>query len=352
MHVGEVNLDKDVTIQSYDEIGALISVFNKMIRNMRLLAKQAAVISKGDLTASVEAKGELADAFNNMLENLRAIIKQTQESVASVSSVTAEILVNSEEQTSGTAELAASTGEITATIEELSASAKQIAASAESVAKIAEDSENMGLQGTDAVTASVHIMEEVKSVTKDSAIKIISLSEKSQKIGDVLEIIKDIAGETHILALNASIEASIAGEFGRRFGVVASEVRRLAERTKTSVEEIKGIVAEIQSATNAVVLTTDQCVKNAEKGVDVVQKAGQSIEAILSLIKQTLEASRQIVMATHQQKSATEQVALTMKEISEVVKQTAAGLKQSTTAVAELNKLADDSKEVVKKFKL
>ena len=323
MHVGEGRLDKDIKIQSYDEIGILINVFNEMIKNMRLLAKQAVVISKGDLTANVEAKGELAHAFNYMLENLRVIIKQTQESVERVFSVTAEILANTEEQTRGTDKLAASTGEITATIEELSASAKQIAASAESVAKIAEDSQNMGLQGTESVLASLQI------------------SKKAQKIGDVLEIIQEIAGETHILALNASIEASVAGEFGRRFGVVASEVRRLAERTKTSAEEIKGIVAEIQSATSDV-----------EKGVDVVQKAGQSIEAILNMIKKTSDAARQIVMTTHQQMSATEQVVLTMKEISDVVKQTAAGLKQTTTAVAELNKLADDSKEVVKKFKL
>ena len=323
MHIAEGKLDKDVKIQSYDEIGILINVFNEMIKNMRLLAKQAVVISKGDLTTNVEAKGELAHAFNYMLENLRSIIKQFQESVVHVSSVTAEILANSEEQTRGIDKLAASTSEITSTIEELSSSAKQIAANAESVAKIAEDSENMGLQGTESVLASIHI------------------SKKAQKIGDVLEIIKEIAGETHILALNASIEASVAGEFGRRFGVVASEVRRLAERTKASAEEIKGIVTEIQSATNDV-----------EKGVDVVQKAGQSIEAILNLIKKTSDAARQIVMTTHQQKSATEQVSLTMKEISEVVKQTAAGLKQSTTAVAELNKLADDSKEVVKKFKL
>ncbi len=351
MHVGEGKLDKDVKMQSYDEIGVLINVFNEMIKNMRLLVKQAGIISGGDLTTNVEAKGELAHAFNYMLENLRTIIKQTQESVARISSITTEILANSEEQTSGTAELAVSTAEITSTIEELSASAKQIAVSAESVAKIASDSENMGLQGTDAVIASVHIMEEVKSVTKASASKILSLSEKAQKIGDVLGIIKEIAGETHLLALNASIEASVAGEFGKRFGVVAAEVRRLAERTKTSAEEIKGIVNEIQSATNAAVITTDQGVKNVEKGVDIVQKAGQAIEAILNLIKQTAEASRQIVMATNQQKSATEQVVLTMKEISEVVKQTAAGLKQSTTAVAELNKLADDSKEVIKKFR-
>ena len=89
-----------------------------------------------------------------------------------------------------------------------------------------------------------------------------------------------------------------------------------------------------------------------EKGVEVVQKAGQSIESILNLTKETTDASRQIVMATQQQKSATEQVAGTMKEISEVVGQTAAGLKQSTAAVAELNKLADDSKEVIKKFRM
>jgi len=351
MHIGEGRLDKDVKIQSYDEIGVLINVFNEMVRNMRLLATQAMVISRGDLTTSVDAKGELAGAFNDMLENLRSLIKQSQDSITRISSASVEMLSCSEEQSSGTAELAASVGEITATIEELSTSAKQIAANAESVAKVAEDSETTCHHGMEAVSASIHIMEDIKGVTQDSASKILSLSEKAQKIGDVLGIIKEIAGETHLLALNASIEASAAGEFGKRFGVVAAEVRRLAERTKTSAEEIKGVVSEIQVATNAAVLSTEQSVKNVEKGVGVVQKAGQSIESILNLTKETTDASKQIVMATQQQKSATEQVAVTMKEISEVVGQTAAGLKQTTAAVAELNKLADDLKEIVKKFK-
>ena len=315
-HIGEGNLDQDVKVQSYDEIGTLINAFNAMIGNMRIL------------------------------------IKQSQESIMRVSSVTAEIMSSSEEQSSGISELAASVGEITSTIGELSISAKQIAVNAESVAKVAEDSETTCHHGMEAVSASIHIMEDIKGVTKDSSGKILSLSEKAQKIGDVLGIIKEIAGETHLLALNASIEASAAGEFGKRFGVVAAEVRRLAERTKISAEEIKGIVSEIQVATNAAVLSTELGVKNVEKGVDVVQKAGQSIESILNLTKETTDASRQIVMATHQQKSATEQVAGTMKEISEVVGQTAAGLKQSTAAVAELNKLADDSKEVIKKFRM
>lgn len=314
-HIGEGNLDQDVKVQSYDEIGTLINAFNAMIGNMRIL------------------------------------IKQSQESIMRVSSVTAEIMSGSEEQSSGISELAASVGEITSTIEELSISAKQIAVNAESVAKVAEDSETTCHHGMEAVSASIHIMEDIKGVTKDSAGKILSLSEKAQKIGDVLGIIKEIAGETHLLALNASIEASAAGEFGKRFGVVAAEVRRLAERTKISAEEIKGVVSEIQVATNAAVLSTELGVKNVEKGVEVVQKAGQSIESILNLTKETTDASRQIVMATQQQKSATEQVAGTMREISEVVGQTAAGLKQSTATVTELNKLADDLKEIVKKFK-
>ena len=315
-HIGEGNLDHEVKVQSYDEIGTLINAFNAMIGNMRIL------------------------------------IKQSQESIMRVSSVTSEIMSSSEEQASGISELAASVGEITSTIEELSISAKQIAANAESVAKVAEDSETTCHHGMEAVSASIHIMEDIKGVTKDSSGKILSLSEKAQKIGDVLGIIKEIAGETHLLALNASIEASAAGEFGKRFGVVAAEVRRLAERTKISAEEIKGVVSEIQVATNAAVLSTEQGVKNVEKGVEVVQKAGQSIESILNLTRGTTDASRQIVMATQQQKSATEQVAGTMREISEVVGQTAAGLKQSTAAVAELNKLADDSKEVIKKFRM
>ncbi len=349
--IREGKLDKEVKIHSYDEIGILINVFNEMIKNMRSLAEQATIISKGNLAISIEGKGDLALAFNNMLEGLRTLIGQTHESIVRLSSASMEMLSSSEEQASGSAELAASVGEITATIEELSSSAKQIAANAESVAKIAENSDTTGRQGMESILASIQIMEDIRETTKDNAKKIVSLSERSQKIGDVLGIIKEIAGETHLLALNASIEASSAGESGKRFGVVAVEVRRLAERTKTYAEEIKGIISEIQTSTSAAVLSTEQSAKHVEKGMEVIQKAGHAIESNLSLIEKTMDASRQIAMATQQQKSATEQVSGTMREISEVVKQTATGMKQSTAVITELNKLADDLKGTIKKFK-
>ncbi|MEK6728632.1 MAG: methyl-accepting chemotaxis protein, partial [Planctomycetota bacterium] len=214
-YVREGKLDRDVIIQSHDEIGLLINVFNKLIRDMRLLAEQAMVISRGDLTVHIETKGDLAGAFTNMLESLRTLIKQTQESITRLSSVSMEMLSSTEEQASGSAELAASVGEITATVEELSSSAKQVAVNAESVAKIAGDSELTGNQGRESISESIHIMEEIKETTKDSMKKVASFSEKSQKIGDVLSMIREIASETHLLALNASIEASSAGEFGK-----------------------------------------------------------------------------------------------------------------------------------------
>ncbi len=313
-------------------------------------------VGKGDLSHDIiiqghDEIGKLVKMFQSMVENLRLLITQTQESISRISSVSMEMLSSSEEQASGSAELAASVGEITATVEELSSSAKQVAMNAELVAKMAGDSELTGNQGKESISESIHIMEEIKETTKDSMKKVASFSEKSQKIGDVLVMIREIASETHLLALNASIEASSAGEFGKRFGVVATEVRRLAERTKAYAEEIKNVVTEIQASTSAAVLSIEQSVKNVDKGAGVIRGAGQTIDSNLELIGKTSDASRQIVMATQQQRSATEQVAATMKEIAEVVKQSSIGLKQFTVAIADMNKLADEFKVMVGRYK-
>ena len=115
--------------------------------------------------------------------------------------------------------------------------------------------------------------------------KVASFSEKSQKIGDVLAMIREIASETHLLALNASIGGVVRREFGKRFSVVAAEVRRLAERTKTYAEEIKNVVSEIQVSTNAAVLSIEQSVRNVDKGGGGNSGAGQAIDSNLGLIR-------------------------------------------------------------------
>ncbi|MFO0793359.1 MAG: methyl-accepting chemotaxis protein [Candidatus Brocadiaceae bacterium] len=320
------------------------------------LCKVVREIAGGNLRQKIEVKsndeiGDFSALFNTMTDNLIQLVNKNKEVIAQVATSSVEIFSANEEQTSGTGELAASVSEITATMEELSASASQIASNAEMVNKFTGESKNAAQQGKDAVMNSVATMENIVLGSKETVARILSLNEKSRQIGTVLKIINDVSHEIHLLSLNAAIEASGAGEHGRRFGVVANEVRRLAERTKASTEEIRGIIEEVQAATNVAAMSTEQETKNVKEGMEIATMAAQGLERILETIEKTSDASRQIVMATQQQKSASEQVALTMKEITGVVNQTVSGLKQSNTALSELNRFAKDLSEKIKEFK-
>lgn len=320
------------------------------------LSNVVKALAKGDLSQKIEIKnkdeiGNFAEMLNEMAQSLNQLINKNKEVIAQVFVSSTEILSANEEQTSGAGELAASVSEVTATMEELSASAKQIAINSEMLNTLADDSSKAAQQGKGAVMSSMNTMESIMNGSKEVVNHVLSLNDKSKQIREVLKIINDVSSEIRLLSVNAAIEASGAGEHGKRFSVVAGEVRRLAERTRISANEIRQIVEEVQSATNAVAISIEQESKSVSLGVETAKTAVETLEIILESISKTFENSKQIVMATHQQKSASEQVAQTMKEISEIVKQTAAGLKQSNTAIAELNRFARDLEEKIKEFK-
>jgi methyl-accepting chemotaxis protein len=247
---------------------------------------------------------------------------------------------------------AASIAQVTATMEELTNTAKQIAQSASSVEKIADDSADAAHAGYASVGEALEAMENIRRRVADISGKTLLLGERSRRISEVLNLIKEIAGEIHLLAVNAAIESAAAGEHGKRFAVVASEVRRLAERTRDSAEEIKSIVGEIQSATHSSVLATEQGVKEVESGVALATGARGSLEQIIQMVDRTTTAIRQITLATQQQQSASEQIVQTMREVAVVTSDAAAGMKQSAASVGELNLLADQFKTRIKEFKL
>lgn len=350
--VAEGDLHQHVEISQKDEIGELGNNFNFMVGEMATLAEQAGMVAKGDLLKQIEGKGELVDAFNSMMATLRQLIIQLREAGDQIEISSSDILSSVEHQASSSVELAASVAQVTATIEELTSTASQIAENSGEVEKVAEDTEETARRGAEAVYDAIKAMDTIKLRVADITKKTVTLGEKSRHIGEILEIIQDIAGEIHLLALNAAIESAAAGEHGKRFAVVAAEVRRLAERTKESASEIKSIVTEIQSATNASVMATEQGAKEVENGSIVAEKAGKALTEILEMVEQTSTSAKQISMATHQQKTANEQVAMTMKEISEITKQSAAGLKQSSVAAAMMSRLADDLKEKISQFKV
>jgi methyl-accepting chemotaxis protein len=309
-------------------------------------------LSQGFQLARHDELGMLAQAANDMSAKLRGLIQELQHAGLQITSASTQMLSAAEDHASGSVQQAASIAQVTATMEELTDTAKQIAQSATSVEKIADDSADAAHAGYDSVNEALEAMEKIRRRVADISGKTLLLGERSQRISEVLNLIKEIAGEIHLLAVNAAIESAAAGEHGKRFAVVAGEVRRLAERTRESAEEIKGIVAEIQSATNTSVLATEQGVKEVENGVSLATRARGSLEEILQMVDRTTQAIRQITFATQQQRSASEQIVQTMREVAEVTKQTAAGMKQSATSVADLNGLADQFKIRIREFRL
>lgn len=337
--------------------GAAIYWANQFSRPIQSLVPFLRSIAAGDLSGSFSTTrhdelGMLAKAANDMSAQLRRLITELQQAGLQITHSSTQVLANAEDHASGSVQQAASIAQVTATMEQLTNTAKQIAQSATSVEKIADDSAHAAHAGYASVGEALEAMENIRRRVADISGKTLLLGERSRRISEVLNLIKEIAGEIHLLAVNAAIESAAAGEHGKRFAVVASEVRRLAERTRDSAEEIKSIVGEIQSATHSSVLATEQGVKEVESGVALATGARGSLEQIIQMVDRTTQAIRQITLATQQQQSASEQIVETMREVAVVTSEAAAGMKQSAASVGELNVLADQFKTRIKEFKL
>jgi methyl-accepting chemotaxis protein len=180
-------------------------------------------------------------------------------------------------------------------------------------------------EGQSAVDESVSAMEGIKARVQELANKVLALGEHSQRISEIMEIINSIADETHLLALNAAIESAAAGEHGRRFAVVAAEIKNLANRAMESSKEVRGIIAEIQRSTNDSVMAAEEGLKETERGANRVYQAGRAMEEIVLLAQRT----------------ASEQIVETMREIAEVANQTAEGSRQVAEAAAMLSRIGE-----------
>jgi methyl-accepting chemotaxis protein len=368
------DLRERVTLRVRDEIGALGDHFNTMAEQLQTMVERerqvkamleqqissllqvVSAASAGRLTVEApvgeDEMGRLAAAFNQMVASLRTLVGEVQRAGLQVSSASAEILAASEQHASGSAQQAAAVGEVTATLEELSGTAAQIAENARAVEGVAAETAHSAQAGAAAVEEAIRAMEGIRARVEEIAKKTLALGERSQQIGEVLTLIKEIAGEIHLLALNAAIESAAAGEHGKRFAVVAAEVRRLAERTRASTEEIRAIIGEIQAATNSSVLATEQGMKEAEGVAVRAGRAGEALEEILGKVDRTAQAAKQISVATQQQRTASDQIVASMRELADVIKQTAAGMKQSSVAAGELNQLAVELKARVSAFQV
>ena len=297
----------------------------------------------GDLVTCAERSEELPagirDAFVNAAEAITALAQQIQNSSIEVASAANSVNQIASELASGSSEQAASVVEITAAMEELARTAGQIAENASTQAKLTAQAEASGNVGSEAVDEAVAGVEEVKKRIAGIANRADTLGTRSKEIYRVLDLITDIAQETHILSLNAAIEAAAAGEHGRRFSVVAEEVRRLAQRSQESVDSVRNLLDEFTGSIRATVVATEEGSKEAARVLERARAAAAAIDELRSSSGDTARVAREISLATQQQNAASDQVVLTLKEVSQVVQRMADSLKQFSSTADQLNHL-------------
>jgi methyl-accepting chemotaxis protein len=309
-----------------------------------LLGDTSGQLQSGDLVAMLRIAARLphvlAEAFTAAAKALSALVQQIQNSSIEIAGSGNAVRATASELASGSSEQAAAVVEITATMEELARTAAQIAANAASQADLAARAEASGNSGASAVEEAVAGVEEVQKRISGIASRGDVLGTRSKEIYRVLDLITEIAQETHILSLNAAIEAAAAGEHGRRFSVVADEVRRLAQRSQESVESVRNLLDEFSSSIRATVVATEEGGKETSGVLVRARAAAGVIEELRGALSDTARTAKEISLATQQQRTASDQVVLTLKEVSQVIQRMAEGLNHFSGTAERLNQLA------------
>ena len=332
----------------------------RTMQPIQRLKEHMARVAVGDLTPSIMPAGilntdelsALEKDYQHTLNMLRPLISRIQEDAAHISSSAAQISAAAAQQASGSGEQAAAITQVTVTVEELNQTAVQIAEAAASVAAAAEQALVSANRGQEAVRDSILGMAMIKSRVNDITARILALSEQSQRISEVIDLINTIAAQTHILALNAAVESAGAGEYGERFAVVAAEVKKLAQRSVTATKEVRAIIAQIQAATAAAVMATEEGLKETDRGVALAHQSGDANDDIISMVERTAQLANAISLATQQQRTASEQVVATMREVAEVTRQAAVSSQEASRAANELSTIASELRGVSQGFKI
>jgi len=236
-------------------------------------------------------------------------------------------------------------------VEELTVSMKQVSNNAEASAEAARRALDAAEQGNRAVRDTLEGMQRIRSSVQATAKKIKSLGDRSLEISEIINVINDITEQTNLLALNAAIEAARAGEAGRGFAVVADEVRKLAEHSRSATKDIAALIKAIQAETNEAVVVMEEGTKEVESGATLADQAGRALDAISSVVRQSAELVQEISLASKQQVRGTEGVAHAMQIISNITRQTSQGTRGTVATVSQLVKLSDQLNEALSQFR-
>ena len=310
---------------------------------------------RGDLTVRARAAGDglgnVVESVNSMLDNYTAVIERARKSALDVMASVNSILLAAEEMTSGATQQDHEITNTSSAVEELTVSMKQVSNNAEASAEAARRALDAAEQGNRAVRDTLEGMQRIRASVQASAKKIKSLGDRSLEISEIINVINDITEQTNLLALNAAIEAARAGEAGRGFAVVADEVRKLAEHSRSATKDIAALIKAIQAETNEAVVVMEEGTREVEGGASLADQAGKALEAISSVVRQSAELVQEISLASKQQVRGTEGVAHAMQIISSITRQTSQGSRQTVSTVGHLVKLSEQLNDALSQFR-
>jgi methyl-accepting chemotaxis protein len=272
----------------------------------------------------------------------RSLTRQVGAAVHNIQSSSTELQAAANQQASGAKEQASAMTEITTTIKELLSTSRQIAESAQRVAQIAEDTATAARSGDQMVHRTQDAVASIRRQVDLIVTHMLDLGRKSQQIGAILELINELAEQTNILAINATIEAVGAGESGKRFAVVADEIRKLADRVGGSTKEIRVLIDEIRAAVNTTVMATEGGSKAVDAGTRQFGDVAASLKQIVGLVGTTTEAAREIELSTKQQSTAVEQVTVAVADVAQATRETEATSGQVLKTSSQLGSLSRD----------
>ena len=302
-------------------------------------------VARGDLSlrgkVTNDALGNVADSINYMLDNFTKVLERVRKAAMEVTACSNNILVAADEMQAGATQQDQEITNTSSAVEELTVSMKQVSNNAEASAEAARRAVRDTLEGMQRIRASVQA----------TAKKIKSLGDRSLEISEIINVINDITEQTNLLALNAAIEAARAGEAGRGFAVVADEVRKLAEHSRSATKDIAALIKAIQAETNEAVVVMEEGTKEVESGATLADQAGRALDAISSVVRQSAELVQEISLASKQQVRGTEGVAHAMQIISSITRQTSQGTRGTVATVSQLVKLSDQLNEALAQFR-
>ncbi len=310
----------------------------------------------GDLTRRLDDKGrdeltDLSRGFNHFADKLASIVRDVTGSASQVAAASEEMSTVMESTSEDVRKQQHETEQVAAAINEMTESVHEVSEHAGAAASAAQNAQQEADNGRQVVNSTITAINALADEVERATDAMHTLEEGSESIGSVLDVIKGIAEQTNLLALNAAIEAARAGEQGRGFAVVADEVRTLASRTQESTQEIQDMIERLQAGASNAVGVMEESRKRAQSSVDKAAEAGVSLENITAAVARISDMNLQIANAAEQQNSVTQEINRNIHNISKAVEGSAAGTSQTASASAELSRLSSELQTTVGQFK-